>query len=105
MFQSAWTRRRYWGIFAWGPSIPIDTSFNPLGRGVGIGGGARRVFILGHHLFQSAWTRRRYWGQARWKYMSYVTGFNPLGRGVGIGGGQQGIQGETGLVSIRLDAA
>ena len=63
------------------PRRLFRASFNPLGRGVGIGGG---------------WSGS--YGGEKW-------GFNPLGRGVGIGGGVLRYQQMQIIVSIRLDAA
>ena len=63
-FQSAWTRRRYWGRTT-GYSRRNWTGFNPLGRGVGIGGRQKFLTCSLSIRFQSAWTRRRYWGPGR----------------------------------------
>ena len=37
-FQSAWTRRRYWGHWFDVTNPWVGLCFNPLGRGMGIGG-------------------------------------------------------------------
>ena len=42
--------------------MPAGIGFNPLGRGVGIGGPTAVVEEVEEEVFQSAWTRRRYWG-------------------------------------------
>ena len=48
----------------WDVHAPFILRFNPLGRGVGIGGCALILFgIIIASKFQSAWTRRRYWGK------------------------------------------